>query len=204
MSLTPFGGSTLTWTDFNVESNKASINSMQFDFNVPDTNIAREYWIDNVTISETSSGMNNWFANPQANHVDSNTDLTWRHFGPGMSGYIEKLFINNGDPNAMYTELDMGNGHVTLDRGNFWTSYLDWDGSGTHPNGTTWIKFSHQDPDFGILIGKDMIYSTNDRGRSWNDLVDTHPASGNSEKHNFIAVDPSNDSNGTSEPGKAG
>lgn len=195
ISLTPFGGSTSTWTDLNVQTNKDSINSVRFEFNVPNTNTAREYWIDNVTISATSPGMNDWFANLQANHVDSNADMTWQTFGPSMSGYIEKFFINNGDPNAMYTELDMGNGHVTLDGGDFWTSYRDWDGSGTHPNGPTWMDFSHQDPDFGLLAGKDQIYSTNDRGQSWMPLVDTHPQAGNSEKHNMISVDPSNDNN---------
>jgi len=195
ISLTPFGGTTSTWNNLNVERSKDSINSVLFAFNIPSSRVAREFWIDNVTISKTGEMMNDWFANLQTNHVDSNPDMTWQTFGPGMSGYIDKFFINNGDPNAMYTELDLGNGHVTLDGGDFWTSYRDWDGNGNHPNGPTWMDFSHQNPDFGIMTGKDQIYSTNDRGLSWNALVDTHPEPGNSQKHNMISVDPSNDNN---------
>ncbi len=195
ISLTPFGGSTSTWTDLNVEFDRQSVDTVLIAFNVPDSSFGREFWIDNVTISKTTSSMNDWFANLQTVAVASNDTLVWQHFGPGMSGYIEKWFINNGDPNAMYTELDLGNGHITLDRGNHWTSYRDWDGTGTHPSSPTWIEFSYQNPDFGLMIGKDRVYSSNDRGRSWNVLTDTHPEPGNSQKHNVLAVDPGNDSN---------
>lgn len=198
VSLTPFGGSTTTWTDLPVETDRNTVNSVKFEFNIPDANNGREYWIDNVTITETgsgSSGNNDWFAALQSGPVASNPDVTWQPFGPGMSGYIDKFFINNGDPNAMYTELDLGNGHITLDRGDSWTSYRDWDGRGTEPSSPTWMDFSHQDPDFGILTGKDMTYWSADRGQSWNELVDTHPETGNSQKHNIVAVDPSNDNN---------
>lgn len=197
ISLTPFGGNAMAWTNLPVETSRFSVNSVKFEFNIPDSLNGREYWIDNVIVSEngTGSATNDWFAALQSAPVASNPDLTWQHFGPGMSGYIDKFFINNGDPNAMYTELDLGNGHVTLDRGDFWTSYRDWDSTGTHPSSPTWMDFSYQNPDFGIMIGKDMTYRTDDRGQSWSQLIDTHPEPGNSEKHNVVAVDPSNDNN---------
>ncbi|MEM9411724.1 MAG: hypothetical protein AAGA30_11465, partial [Planctomycetota bacterium] len=195
ISLTPFGGSTESWTNLPIEFNKETVNAIWFQFNIPNSQAGREYWIDNVLISATTNETAQFFTQLKTQHVDSNSDLTWQHFGPGMSGYIDKFFINNGDPNAMYTELDLGQGHVTLDRGNFWTSYRDWDGTGTHPNSPTWMEFSYTDPDFGLMIGKDMTYYTEDRGLSWNQLVDTHPEPGNSQKHNIIAVDPTNDDN---------
>ncbi len=139
--------------------------------------------------------MSPYFAKLQTNRVESNPLVLWQHLGPGMSGYVEHLWINNGDPNAMYNTLDMGNGHVTLNRGDFWTSYRDSDGTGKEMAGITGMAFSHQDPDFGIAIGKNMTWRTTDRGRSWSALVDTHPEPGDSRMHSVIAVDPSNDSN---------
>ncbi|ADE53520.1 sialidase family protein [Coraliomargarita akajimensis] len=133
------------------------------------------------------------FADLQSTEQASHALIQWQHFGPGMSGYIDKFWINNGDPDAMYTQLDMGNGHLTLNRGEYWTSYKSIDGTGNDYQGVTWIEFSHQDPDFGIMIAKNDFYQTTDRGRTWQHLIDED--SSGSAKHNVLAVDPSNDSN---------
>jgi len=94
-----------------------------------------------------------YFANLKSTIVTSSPLVQWQQFGPGMSGYIDKFWINNGDPNAMYTQLDMGNGHVTLNRGEFWRTYKENDGNGL-PAGITGIEFSYQNPDFGLLMAK--------------------------------------------------
>ncbi len=133
-----------------------------------------------------------YFATLKAGTVSSTPLVEWQHFGPGMSGYIDKFWINNGDPDAMYDELDMGNGHVTLNRGEFWESYKLIDGNGL-PGGITGIEFSYQNPDFGLLMAKEGIYSSTNRGRSWNFLLDIDTS--NTQMHSVLAVDPSNDNN---------
>lgn len=134
-----------------------------------------------------------YFNTLQNNWVESTPLVNWQHFGPGMSGYIDKFWINNGDPNAMYDDLDMGNGHVTLNRGEFWTSFRDIDGNANTQDGVTWIEFSHQNPDFGLMTCKSGFYESNDRGRTWQHLVDEDNSS--SQKHNVMTVDPTNDDN---------
>ncbi|MDZ8118462.1 VPS10 domain-containing protein [Pontiella agarivorans] len=149
--------------------------------------------LDGVVIPPPSA---NWdFSDLRSREMESTPLVKWQHFGPGMSGYIDSFWINNGDPNAMYDALDMGNGHVTLNRGAYWTSYRGVDGTGGDPGGVTSVDFSYQDPNFGLMTGKNMTYSTTDRGRSWDRLVDTHPEAGNSQMHSVIAVDPGNDDN---------
>ena len=117
-----------------------------------------------------------WTFDELKNSPQKSTDLVqWQHFGPGMSGYIDKFWINNGDPNAMYDFLDMGNGHVTLNRGDFWRSYMNIDGNGGFPGGVTGIEFSWQNPDFGLLMAKEGLYNSTDRGVSWQLLGDRCP-----------------------------
>ncbi|VGO11895.1 Xyloglucanase [Pontiella desulfatans] len=158
--------------------------------------LADYLYIDNIHLEITEEAeppppLNTaYFANLKANRVESTPLVKWKQFGPGMSGYIDKFWINNGDPDAMYTQLDMGNGHVTLNRGEYWTSYKEIDGNGL-PGGITGIEFSYQDPDFGLMMAKEGIYSTTNRGRSWFFLLDIEPA--NSQMHSVLAVDPNND-----------
>lgn len=131
-----------------------------------------------------------YFSALKNQEVESTALVQWQHFGPGMSGYIDKFWINNGDPNAMYDELDMGNGHVTLNRGEFWRSYKESDGNGL-PSGIKGIEFSYQDPDFGLMLAKEGIYSSSDRGVSWDFVLDIDPS--NSQMHSVLTVDPRND-----------
>jgi photosystem II stability/assembly factor-like uncharacterized protein len=153
--------------------------------------------IDSVTFSAVNMAplpsLNTaFFDSLKSSKMTSSPLVKWQQFGPGMSGYIDKFWINNGDPDAMYTELDMGNGHVTLNRGKFWQSYKEIDGNG-EPGDVTGIEFSYQNPDLGLLMAKSGIFSTTNRGRSWNFLVDIDPT--NSEKHSVLTVDPGNDNN---------
>ena len=134
-----------------------------------------------------------YFAALRSTPLASTPLVRWQQFGPSMSGYIDMFWINNGDPKAMYTQLDMGNNHLTLNGGEYWTSYRDIDGNGNQYDGTTYVEFSHQNPDFGLMTAKDGFYQSNDRGRTWQFLVDEDL--GSSEKHNVLAVDPSNDNN---------
>ncbi|MDF7822390.1 hypothetical protein P4B35_00075 [Pontiellaceae bacterium B12227] len=131
-----------------------------------------------------------YFSALKAGTVSSTALVKWQHFGPGMSGYIDKFWINNGDPNCMYDQLDMGNGHVTLNRGEYWTSYKEIDGNGL-PGGITGIEFSYQDPDFGLMMAKEGIYSSTNRGVSWDFVLDIE--TGNSQMHSVLTVDPNND-----------
>ncbi|QBG46829.1 hypothetical protein EGM51_05240 [Verrucomicrobia bacterium S94] len=131
-----------------------------------------------------------WFETLKSEVVLSTPLVKWQHFGPGMSGYIDKFWINNGDPNCMYDQLDMGNGHVTLNRGEYWHTYKDTDGNGL-PGGITGIEFSYQNPDFGLMMAKEGIYSTTNRGLNWDFILDIE--TDNSQMHSVLTVDPNND-----------
>ena len=133
-----------------------------------------------------------YFAALKSGTVTSTPLVKWQQFGPGMSGYIDLFWINNGDPDCMYDELDMGNGHVTLNGGKYWHTYKDADGNGL-PAGVTGIEFSYQDADFGFMMAKEGIYSTTNRGVSWDYLKDLDTS--NSEMHSILAVDPVNNNN---------
>lgn len=133
-----------------------------------------------------------YFASLKAGTVTSTELVKWQQFGPGMSGYIDLFWINNGDPNAMYDALDMGNCHVTLNGGKYWHTFKDTDGNGL-PGDVVGIEFSHQDADFGFMMAKEGMYSTSDRGVTWDFLKDLDTS--NSQKHSILAVDPANDNN---------
>ncbi|MDZ8117550.1 WD40/YVTN/BNR-like repeat-containing protein [Pontiella agarivorans] len=140
-----------------------------------------------------------WFADLKSGRVESSPLVQWQHFGPGMSGYIDMFWINNGDPNAMYDSLDMGNSQVTLNGGKFWRSMRDSDGCGYHPDYFVAMDFSFTDPDFGLAVRRNVktnrgeLFQSTDRGASWTFLCE--PIPGSDKRHNVIAVDPSNDNN---------
>lgn len=140
-----------------------------------------------------------YFNNLRSERVESNPLVQWQHFGPGMSGYIDMFWINNGDPDAMYDSLDMGNCQMTLNGGKFWRSMRDSDGCGYHPDYFTAMDFSYSDPDFGLAVRRNVkdrvgeVFQTTDRGASWQFL--SVPIAGDNKRHNVISVDPSNDDN---------
>lgn len=118
----------------------------------------------------------------------SNPRVVWQNFGPGLSGYIDQFYIHDTDPNAMFMELDMGNAHGTWNRGGQWNTIRDWDGPGTNMNGINAIEFSAQDPDFGLVMAKDGIFSSTNRGRTWSYL-----SKADTKKHSVMTVDPNDD-----------
>jgi len=131
------------------------------------------------------------FSDLRTKRVTSNPAVQWQHFGPGMSGYIDMFWIHPTDPNAMFDSLDMGNSQGTWNGGESWGTIKDIDGTDNTLDAVTYVEFSHQDPDYGLLLDKSGIYSTNNRGRSWHFLVDADTT--NSQKHNVMRVDPNND-----------
>ena len=132
-----------------------------------------------------------YFADLKTTRRESNPLVQWQHFGPGMSGYIDKFWIHATDPDVMFMDLDMGNSHGTWNHGDKWQTIRDSDGTGNVMTSITAVEFSHSQPDFGLLLAKDGVFSTNDRGRHWEFLTDTDPDS--SEKHNVLTVDPNDD-----------
>lgn len=138
-----------------------------------------------------------YFSNLKATRVESNPLVQWQHFGPGMSGYIDMFWINNGDSDAMYDSLDMGNSQVTLNGGAYWKSLRDSDGCGYHPDYFTAMDFSYTNPDFGLAVRRNVkrnrgeVFQTTDRGVSWSFL--SEPIAGDNTHHNVISVDPGND-----------
>ncbi|MEO0796763.1 MAG: PA14 domain-containing protein [Verrucomicrobiota bacterium] len=132
-----------------------------------------------------------FFSDLKTGQVESTPLVEWQHFGPGMSGYIDMFWIHDTDPNAMFDSLDMGNSQGTWDGGQTWESIKPYDDEDTVLDAITYVEFSHQNPNFGLLLDKSGIYSTNDRGRTWSFLVDADTT--NSEKHNVMTVDPNND-----------
>ena len=203
ISLTPFGGSTTTWTGRPVENNKASINSILFAFNVNNTTLAKEWMIDNVTITESGSGsgsgMSPYFENLSANRVDSDTNLVWRQFGPGMSGNNYRIYWHPTDPNTVFLGPNMGITYRSTDKGNTYESGLDDDAQGYKfaERGPWEIgspDFSRQNPDFGFCTKEDgtTLFTTSNKGRTWQPHTVSDAVWGGIEL-NAITVDPNND-----------
>lgn len=140
-----------------------------------------------LPMAAQSAPARSWYAVRQA----SNPLVQWQHFGPGLSGYLDMFWIHDTDPDAMFMDLDMGNAHGTWDRGERWRSIKDSDGDDRTLQSITYIAFSHQDPDFGLLLAKDGIYATHNRGRRWEFLTDADPDS--AAKYNVLTVDPNDD-----------
>ena len=121
----------------------------------------------------------------------SDPRVIWQHFGPGLSGYIDKFWIHPTDPASLFMSLDMGNSHGTWNRGESWKTIKDHDGTGQGLSTIQSVGFAHQNPDIGLALAQEGIYITSDRGRSWEFLTDPDP-SGN-RKHSVMTVDPNND-----------
>ncbi|MFR9564981.1 MAG: hypothetical protein SNG14_05580 [Rikenellaceae bacterium] len=137
-----------------------------------------------------------YFRALQTEQLTSTQQVTWKNFGPAMSGYCDAFWIHPTDPNFMYVTLDMGNGYYTADGANSWMTYQKWDESGSDYR-LDGVDFSRQDPTFGLAMNlRGRLMVTKDQGRTFNLMTTTgfDSSRGQTDK-SIITVDPTNDNN---------
>lgn len=136
-----------------------------------------------------------FFEKIRTERVTSDPDVEWVNFSPGTSGYCEEFWCHPTDTNVMFSGPDMHAGFGTWDGGQSWQTLKDSDGTGTHMRRVLDIKFSLQDPDYGIAFASNQsnsstsstLYETTDRGRSWSVV------SNMGRVHTKLAIHPTND-----------
>lgn len=129
-----------------------------------------------------------YFARLAKEKVVSDQSLTWRQFGPGMSGYCEEFWCHPTDSKVMFMGPDMHVSYGTWDDGDSWQTLKDCDGTGQDMKRVLDMDFSRQNPKVGLAIDwNGEIYKTTDKGHTWNLLTKL----GN--RNSTITVDPNND-----------
>ncbi|MCL7764533.1 T9SS type A sorting domain-containing protein [Polaribacter sp. Z014] len=136
-----------------------------------------------------------FFEKIRTERIASDQSVTWVNFATGTSGYCEEFWCHPTDTNVMFSGPDMHAAFGTWDNGVTWQTLKDSDGTGVDMRRVIDIKFSLQNPDFGIAFANNQtgsntsgkIYETNDRGRTWN-LNSTMGKS-----HSKLAIHPTND-----------
>lgn len=194
----PFGGSVSTWTGLDVQHSKSSVDTVTFGFNTGNQNLAREWWIDNVTISDDQAfDPDAWFSMLRTTRVESDPSYRWRQFGPGMSGNNYRIYWHPTDPAVVFLGPNMGNAYRSEDYGTTYEGILDYDDKGhafdtRGPSELNSPDFSRQNPDIGFCSreGESKLYKTNDRGKTWTYL---DSFGWDNLRLNTIAVAPSND-----------
>ncbi|MWW25309.1 VPS10 domain-containing protein [Algibacter lectus] len=137
-----------------------------------------------------------FFKKIKTEKVISDPSVVWKNFGPGMSGYNEEFWCHPTDPNVMFMGPDMHVSYGTWDNGKSWHTIKDSDGLGLDMERVLDITFSEQNPDFGVAIERaGGVYTSNDRGRTWNLIYDIPRTSGKhvSNAHTQVAINPEND-----------
>lgn len=127
--------------------------------------------------------------------VTSDQNIEWINIAPGTSGYCEEFWCHPTDANTMFSGPDMHAAFGSWDNGQSWQSLKDYDGNGFDMRRVIDIKFSLQDPDYGMAFSNNqsgsstsgVVYETTDRGRTWSPIFNAGKC------HSKMAVHPTND-----------
>lgn len=129
-----------------------------------------------------------FFQKIRTEKVISDSSVSWKNFGPGMSGYCEEFWCHPTDTNVMFMGPDMHVSFGTWDNGKSWHTIKDSDGDGQDLVRVHDIQFSLVNPDYGVAIEREgKVFETKDRGRSWTFVNDIGKA------HTKLAIHPTND-----------
>ncbi|TNJ43151.1 hypothetical protein KFZ70_11225 [Tamlana fucoidanivorans] len=121
-----------------------------------------------ASFGQKDAGNQDFFKTLRLQKVQSDQNVQWNNFGPGMSGYCEGFWCHPTDANVMFMGPDMHVSFGTWDGGKSWHTLKDSDGLGLDMKRVLDIEFSIQNPDFGMAIDwNGWIYQTHDKGRSW-------------------------------------
>jgi hypothetical protein len=137
-----------------------------------------------------------FFDTIRTERVTSDQNVEWINFSPGTSGYCEEFWIHPTDDNTMFSGPDMHTAFGTWDNGTTWQAIKDYDGNGMDMRRVIDMKFSLQDPNYGILFSNNQsgsstsgeIYESTDRGRNWSVVSNMGKA------HSKLAIHPTDDS----------
>ncbi|WP_066631387.1 VPS10 domain-containing protein [Labilibacter marinus] len=146
-----------------------------FSFRPNDTNNSN-YYLDDFKIEKVVVEPS--FSNDlKTKKVESDPNIVWKQFGPGMSGNCKSAFWHPTDPNVLFVGPNMGNSYGTWDKGETYESILNEDESDFKrgyrgPIELTSLDFSRLDADFGMCTDErnQGIFYTEDRGHKWTRL----------------------------------
>ncbi|ONI45085.1 hypothetical protein AN642_01845, partial [Epulopiscium sp. SCG-B10WGA-EpuloA2] len=125
----------------------------------------------------------------QRETVTSKDYVEWTQFAPGNAGYSESIFIHPTDPNTIFNFPDMHNTYRSLDGGINWHTVLNSDWSARQQMSRVYgVDFSRQDENFGMCINWQGVYTTKDKGATWEYYNQTIPGS-----YSAVTVDPNDD-----------
>ncbi|MFR9650911.1 MAG: hypothetical protein SNG35_02675 [Rikenellaceae bacterium] len=103
--------------------------------------------------------------------------VSWKQFGPGMSGNNKVAYWHPTDPKFLYVSPNMGNSYISEDGGLTYNTILTNYDAPSYKNsdglrgieGFTSVDFSYSDENFGFATdtGNSGIFITYDKGRTW-------------------------------------
>lgn len=136
-----------------------------------------------------------FFDKIRTERVTSDPNVEWINIAPGTSGYCEEFWCHPTDANTMFSGPDMHAAFGSWDGGESWQTIKDYDGNGFDLRRVIDIKFSLQDPDYGMAFSNNqsgsstsgVVYETTDRGKSWIPIFTAGKC------HSKLAVHPTND-----------
>ena len=139
---------------------------------------------------------NAFFDKIRTQRVESDPNVVWKNFGPGMSGYNEEFWCHPTDPTVMFMGPDMHVCYGSWDNGKSWHTLKDYDGDGKDLERVNDICFSKKNPNFGVAIDRSGLVSVSkDKGHSWNVVYKMpHGATGKwYNAYSRVVIDPNDD-----------
>lgn len=186
------------WTkisfEYNCETNNEGGYAL-FSFR-PNNSGNGEYWLDDFSIEKIELEIG-FFSDLKTINVESDPNIQWQQFGPGMSGNNKCAFWHPTDPDVLFIGPNMGNSYRSADKGKTYQTVYNEDESGFKqgqrgPLEFFSVDFSRQNPDFGMSSDErnNGIFVTIDKGATWQNM---NAPEFMGKYISCVAVDPLND-----------
>jgi len=133
--------------------------------------------------------------------VDSDNDVNWKQFGPGNSGFVNFLRYHPTRAGHCMTSPDMHNTYQTEDNGASWYTVRNYDESPMFSRLYD-MFYSTKDENFGIGIECARLFTSNDMGKTWDNVKNCPWYTNNSDgdetrswhrKVSAVGLDPTDD-----------
>ncbi|OON96575.1 MAG: hypothetical protein ATN31_09480, partial [Candidatus Epulonipiscioides saccharophilum] len=150
--------------------------------------------ISSMRFSTQASEITNWATKEYCELLPIKTVISeeyveWEQFAPGNAGYSESIFIHPTDPETIFNFPDMHNTYRSIDGGTNWHTVLNSDWSARQQMSRVYgVDFSRQDENFGMCVNWQGVYTTRDKGATWEYYNQSIPGS-----YSAVTVDPNDD-----------
>lgn len=128
----------------------------------------------NILGAQTPASTSSFFSDLKIIDIESDPEIVWQQFGPGMSGFNLHTFWHPTDPNVVFQSPNMGPSYRSINKGDTFENILNEDAPGMKERSRgmqemTSIDFSHQHPTFGFCTDEiaSGIFQTFDKGKTW-------------------------------------